>query len=79
MRIENACASGASAVYSACDAIESGRSKIALVVGAEKMTEVDGSIVTNVLADCSYVKEESASGLTFPGIFAKLTRSYFDL
>ncbi len=79
IRIENACASGASAVYSACDAIESGRSKIALVVGAEKMTEVDGSIVTNVLADCSYVKEESASGLTFPGIFAKLTRSYFDL
>ena len=42
-RLENACASGSAAVYAACDAIESGRARVALVVGAEKMTAVSGA------------------------------------
>src|SRR3546814_7592272 len=37
-RCENACASGSAALYSALDAVQSGRIKVALVVGAEKMT-----------------------------------------
>lgn len=76
-RTENACASGSAAVYSACDAIEAGRARIALVVGAEKMTAVGGDEVTRVLANCSYVKEEAAAGMTFPGIFARMARQYF--
>lgn len=77
-RVENACASGAAAVYSAIDAIESGRAKIALVVGAEKMTAVSGSEVTRVLGNASYVREEAAQGMTFPGIFAQTAQAYFD-
>ena len=76
-RVENACASGAAAVYAAIDAIESGRVKIALVVGAEKMTNISVSDVTQVLAHASYVREEADQGLTFPGIFAKITQEYF--
>jgi len=77
-RVENACASGSAAIYSACDAIEAGRARIALVVGAEKMTAVSGEDVTRALANCSYVKEEANSGMTFPGIFAKMARDYFE-
>jgi acetyl-CoA C-acetyltransferase len=77
-RVENACASGAAALYAACDAIESGRVKVALVVGAEKMTSVSGAEVTRVLANASYVKEEAAKGLSFPAIFAQMAQAYFE-
>lgn len=77
-RIENACASGAAALYAACDAIEAGRARIALVVGAEKMTAVSGAEVTRILGTASYVKEEAARGLTFPGIFAQIAQAYFE-
>lgn len=76
-RVENACASGAAAVYAACDAIEAGRAHIALVVGAEKMTAVSSSEVTQVLASASYIAEEAARGLTFPGLFGQLAEQYF--
>ena len=77
-RVENACASGAAALYAACDAIESGRTRVALVVGAEKMTGVSGPEVTRILGNASYVKEEAALGLTFPGIFALMAQAYFE-
>ena len=76
-RVENACASGAAAVYSAINAIEAGQCRIALVVGAEKMTAVSGDEVTRALGAASYVKEEAAKGMTFPGIFAHMAASYF--
>ena len=37
-RLENACATGSAALYTAMDFIESGRGRVALVVGAEKMS-----------------------------------------
>jgi acetyl-CoA C-acetyltransferase len=77
-RVENACATGSAALYAACDAIESGRARVALVVGAEKMTGVPGAEITRILAHASYVKEEAARGLTFPGIFAQLAQQYFE-
>ena len=76
-RVENACASGAAAVFSAVNAIEAGQCRIALVVGAEKMTAVSGEEVTRALGAASYVKEEAARGMTFPGIFAHMAASYF--
>lgn len=76
-RVENACASGSAAIYAACDAIEAGRARIALVVGAEKMTRVSGAEVTRILSQASYVKEEAARGMTFPGIFGDLAAAYF--
>ena len=76
-RVENACASGAAAIFSALNAIEAGQCRIALVVGAEKMTAVSGDAVTRALGAASYVKEEAAQGLTFPGIFAQMATTYF--
>ena len=76
-RLENACASGGAALYAACDAIDAGRARIALVVGAEKMTSVPGPEVARILGNASYVKDEAACGMTFPGIFAQIAQEYF--
>ncbi len=75
-RLENACASGSAALYAAMDAIASGRINVALVVGAEKMTAVDGAAVTRALGAASYQKEEA--GLSFPEIFAQFANAYAD-
>jgi acetyl-CoA C-acetyltransferase len=74
IRCENACASGATALYAAIDAINSGRVRTALVVGAEKMTEQDTPGITESLGRASYQKEESA--LSFPQIFARYAQAY---
>jgi acetyl-CoA C-acetyltransferase len=73
-RVENACASGSAALYAAMDAIASGRVRTALVVGAEKMTAVDGTAVTRALGAASYQKEEAGS--SFPMIFAEFAKAY---
>jgi acetyl-CoA C-acetyltransferase len=75
-RCENACASGSAALYAAMDAIASGRINCALVVGAEKMTAVDGAAVTRALGSASYQKEES--GMSFPEIFSVFAKAYAD-
>lgn len=77
-RVENACATGTAAIYQGMAAIESGRARTVLVVGAEKMTGVSGEAVTQALANASYVPEEASAGLTFPGIFARFAQAYFE-
>lgn len=76
-RVENACASGSAAVFAALDAVESGRVRLALVVGVEKMSEISGADVTRILASASYVPEEADRGVTFPGLFGEIAREYF--
>ena len=73
-RLENACASGSAALFGAIDAIRSGRIKVALVVGAEKMSGLDTPDVTKALGGASYQKEER--GMSFPGIFARFAQAY---
>ena len=75
-RLENACASGSAAVYAARDSIRAGASKVTLVIGAEKMTELDTAGVTRALAGASYQKEEA--DLSFPSIFGMFAKAYFD-
>jgi acetyl-CoA C-acetyltransferase len=75
VRCENACASGSAAIYSAIDAIRAGAAKLALVIGAEKMTELDTPGVTQALAGASYQKEEA--GVSFPQIFGRIAQRYF--
>ncbi|MCP2091675.1 UNVERIFIED_ORG: acetyl-CoA C-acetyltransferase [Paraburkholderia sediminicola] len=77
-RVENACASGSAAIYSAAQAIESGAARIALVVGAEKMSAVPGHEATRILGNCSYVKEEATIDGGFAGIFGHVAQQYFD-
>ncbi len=74
-RVENACASGSAAIYAARDAIRSGRARRVLVIGAEKMTELDTKGVTRALAQASYQAEEAE--LSFPQIFARFAAAYF--
>lgn len=74
IRCENACASGAAALYAALDAVRSGRVRVALVVGAEKMTGLDTAGVTRALSGASYQAEEA--DLSFPAIFAHYAKAY---
>lgn len=74
-RCENACASGSAAVYSALEAVRSGSARIALVIGVEKMTELDTAGVTKALSGASYQKEEA--GVSFPQIFGRIAGRYF--
>ena len=73
-RCENACASGSAALYAALDAVQSGRVRVALVVGAEKMTGLDTAGVTRALSGASYQPEEA--DLSFPAIFARFAEAY---
>ncbi len=76
-RVENACASGSAAIYAALDAIAAKRARVCLVVGAEKMTAVSRSQITESLARASYIPQEGACGMTFPGLFASMATDYF--
>lgn len=76
VRLENACASGSAALFGAMDAIASGRVRVALVIGAEKMSAIDTVGVTRALGGASYQKEEG--GLSFPAIFARFAHAYAD-
>lgn len=77
MRTENACATGSAALYSAMDFIASGRGRIALVVGAEKMTAIPGADVGEVLLSACYRAEESEVSGGFAGIFGQIANTYF--
>ena len=74
-RCENACASGSAAIYAARNAIRAGEARIALVIGAEKMTAKDTAGVPKALAGASYQKEEA--DVTFPQIFGQFAGAYF--
>jgi acetyl-CoA C-acetyltransferase len=77
IRTENACATGSAALYTALDAIEAGRARIALVVGAEKMTATPNAEVGDILLSASYRKEEADVTGGFAGIFGKIAANYF--
>jgi acetyl-CoA C-acetyltransferase len=74
--VENACATGSAALYAALDFIEAGRGKIALVVGAEKMTATPGAQISDILLTACYRKEE-AGDQGFAGIFGRIAHHYF--
>jgi acetyl-CoA C-acetyltransferase len=75
-RTEGACASSSIALYNAIFAVESGRFRRVLVIGAEKMSLLSTEAVTHTLACSSYWPEEGATGMTFPGLFAEYAKGY---
>lgn len=77
-RVENACASGSTAVEQAMFAIESGEMKNVLVIGVEKMTSLKTAGVTKVLAMASNYPEEGEKGYSFPGLYAEYAKGYMD-
>lgn len=77
VRVENACASGAAAIYAARDFIAAGRGRIALVVGVEKMTGVTTAEAGNNLLGASYRREEDGIAAGFAGVFGQIADAYF--
>jgi acetyl-CoA C-acetyltransferase len=75
-RIESACASGGMAVRSAYFEVASGASDIVLAGGVEKMWDADDG--TFVLATASDQEYEAFHGVTFPGLYAMMARSYME-
>ncbi len=76
-RIENACATGSAAVHQGIDFIEAGRGRVVLVVGVEKMTDIDNKLVGEALLTASYLKEEAGVRGGFAGVFGQITQTYF--
>jgi acetyl-CoA C-acetyltransferase len=76
-RIENACATGSSAVHQGVDYIEAKRGKVVLVVGAEKMTDLKGPAVGEALLTASYLKEEAGIEGGFAGVFGQIAQTYY--
>ena len=76
-RLENACATGSAAIHAAMDFIEAGRGRIALVIGAEKMSSQPNPVIGDILLSASYRKEEANVSGGFAGVFAEIAKAYF--
>ncbi len=76
-RVENACATGSTAIHVGLNTIRAKKARVVLVVGAEKMTELPKPEVGDVLLKCSYVKEEAEIEAGFAGVFGQVTQRYF--
>lgn len=76
-RVENACATGSAAIYQGLNAIAAHRARIVLVVGVEKMSEVTGPQVGDLLIRAAYLKEEADIEGGFAGVFGRIAQAYF--
>jgi acetyl-CoA C-acetyltransferase len=76
-RLENACASGSAAVHGARDFLLSGRGRIALVIGVEKMTATPPADIGDILLKASYRREEADIPAGFAGVFGRIADTYF--
>ena len=76
-RVENACATGSAAIYQGLNAIAAKRAKRVLVVGVEKMTELAGPQVGDILIRAAYLKEEGGIEGGFAGVFGRIAQAYF--
>ena len=75
-RCENACASGAAAIFAGIRAIQAGAARTVLVVGVEKMTERTTAEVTRALGGAGYQHDPAESGLSFPQVFGLAAQAY---
>ena len=76
VRIENACASGGSALRQGYMAIASGIHDIVVVGGVEKMTDVTASEATTALGGAGDQEWELFQGITFPGLYALMAKRH---
>lgn len=75
-RVEAACASGGLAVMQGIISVGSGLYDTVLATGAEKMTNLPTSHVTEALAMSADNEYEVSLGITFPGAFAMIARAH---
>lgn len=77
--IESACASGGLAIRTAWMDLLAGQSKNILVIGVEKMTDVDMGFTTSGLAGASDEEWEAFYGVTFPSLYAMIAQEHMEL
>jgi acetyl-CoA C-acetyltransferase len=71
VRCEAACASGSAAAFNAYSAVRSGQMDTALVVGIEKMRQIDMPTVLEMIGRAGYYMWEFENfGMTFPAYYA---------
>ncbi len=71
VRCEAACASGSAAAFNAYSAVRSGQMDTALVVGVEKMRQIDMPTVLEIIGRAGYYMWEFENfGMTFPAYYA---------
>lgn len=75
--VENACATGSSAILHGIRAIEAGAARTVLVVGVEKMSGLPTGDVGNILLGASHLETEAGITGGFAGIFARIAEDYF--
>ncbi len=78
-RFEDACATSATAFKNAVEAVEAGIHDVVLVGGVERCTPETGKDtpeMTRIFASASHRQYEQPTGLTFPGVFALLTKRH---
>lgn len=75
-RTETACSSGSSAIHMGIMAIKSGLMQRVLIVGLEKMTDLDIKGVTEALALATYWPQEGSQDVTAPCMFADLAKGW---
>ena len=78
-RFEDACATSANAFKNAVQAVDAGVHDVVLVGGVERCTPVTGKEtpeMTRIFASASHRQYEQPTGLTFPGVFALLTKRH---
>ena len=78
-RFEDACATSSNAFKHAVEAVEAGLHDTVLVGGVERCTPETGlgtGAMTRIFASASHRQYEQPSGLTFPGVFALLTKRH---
>jgi acetyl-CoA C-acetyltransferase len=76
-RVENACATGSAAIHQGLNSIEAKRARKVLVIGVEKMSEVTGPAVGDILIRAAYLKEEAGIEGGFAGVFGRIAQMYF--
>lgn len=77
LRTEAACASGSAALKIAHDHVSSGRGKIAMAMGLEKMYNSPNSTIIELIGRAgNYFWEFENFGLTFPGYYALYATRY---
>jgi acetyl-CoA C-acetyltransferase len=75
-RCEGACASSSLAFRDAYFAVASGTYDSAIVLGAEKMTDVNAEEAITTLAAAGDQEYEAAIGMTFAGLYALMARKH---
>jgi len=78
---EDACATSSNAFKHAVQAVESGIHDVALIGGVEQCTPETGlgtGEMTRVFTSAAHYQYEQPTGLTFPGVFALLTRHHME-